>query len=124
MNTLTKELHALPDELFNYIVWLSSGPINLDIYNKKKDINEELAHYKSMRDKFDINGGWDICNCKKYGKDGIYLTSVTDDIHPINLSFAYRIGERKKRKMMEYFRNMIQVSTFEKAGLLGYYNKT
>jgi hypothetical protein len=112
MNTIIKKLDTLPEELYNYIVWLSCGPINLDIYNKKKNINEELAHYRLMRHKFDVDGVWDICDCKKYGKDGVYLTSVTGDSLITNLSFAYSIAERKKGKLMQYFRNMNQMRDY------------
>ena len=108
MNRSNKGLYALPGELFNYIIWLSCGPINLDIYNKKRDINKELAHYKSMRDKFDEDGVWDICDCETYGKDGVYLTSDKIKItHSKNLSFAYRVSTRSKKKMMLYFKCLL-----------------
>ena len=31
-------METLPLEIYNYIIWLSSGPINSDIYNNKKSV--------------------------------------------------------------------------------------
>lgn len=68
----------LPTEIYEYILWLSCGPPNLDISNKKKDINEEINYYKSVRKLFDKNNIWYLSNCDKYGMDGIYLNSIID----------------------------------------------
>jgi hypothetical protein len=36
---------TLPEEIESYILWLSAGANNLDIYNKKNAVNCEIALY-------------------------------------------------------------------------------
>ena len=38
-------IDKLPLEIYEYVLWLSCGPINLDICNKKKCIADEINHY-------------------------------------------------------------------------------
>ena len=49
-------METLPNEIENYILWLSSGAIDLDIYEKKKKINEEFAFIREHRKKGEIFG--------------------------------------------------------------------
>jgi hypothetical protein len=42
-------LDKLPTELYNYIIWMSVGALDLDTYNKKKDTIIQLAHYKYVK---------------------------------------------------------------------------
>ena len=102
-------LETLPIELYNHIVWLSSGAINLDIYNKKKSINEELIHYKKIRTEYDTTSIWYACNCDKYGKDGIYLNSIDDYTRVPELASKKQIlahVERFPHKLLQYFKNL------------------
>lgn len=41
-------MNKLPKEIENYILWLSAGPMDLDIYNKKKAINEEFKFFGEL----------------------------------------------------------------------------
>ena len=102
-------LDTLPIELCNYILWLSSGAINVDIYNKKKSINEELTHYKKVRTDYDRTNIWYDYNCDKYGKDGIYLNSIDDYTRVPELASKKQIlahVERFPHKLLRYFKNL------------------
>ena len=66
----------LPQEIYDYILWLSSGAISLEMYNKKKEIKEEFDYYKNIRAQYDATNIWYSENSEKYGKDGVYLSSI------------------------------------------------
>jgi hypothetical protein len=71
-------LNKLPDEIYEYIVWLSCGPINLEISNKAKKICEEVNYYKNIRLQFDVHQIWHLYKCEKYGLDAVYLKRIID----------------------------------------------
>lgn len=71
-------LDSLPTELINQIIWMASGPINLEIYTKKRKIKEEIDFYREVRTKFDKTNLWYLSDCIKYGLDGVYLKSIDD----------------------------------------------
>jgi len=39
-------METLPEEIENYILWLAAGPMDLDIYEKKKEISKEFELYR------------------------------------------------------------------------------
>ena len=72
------QLNKLPSEIYEYILWLSCGPINLEIYAKMRKLCEEIKYYKNIRLQFDIDQTWQLCKCEKYGLDGVYLKRIVD----------------------------------------------
>lgn len=39
-------MNTLPKEIESYILWLAVGPMDLDIYEKKKEISKEFELYR------------------------------------------------------------------------------
>ena len=54
---LLKTMNTLPKEIESYILWLAVGAMDLDIYNKKKEINKEFKFFKELRKKSNPEGG-------------------------------------------------------------------
>ena len=48
-------MEKLPSELENYILFLSSGSLSLEIYNKKKSINNEIIYYTHNENNIYLN---------------------------------------------------------------------
>ena len=71
-------LDSLPIELLDKIIWMASGPINLEIYTKKRRIKEEIDYYRKIRTEMDETNLWHLSNCIKYGLDGVYLKKIGD----------------------------------------------
>ena len=42
-------LDTLPLELYDYIIWMSVGALDLNTYNKKRDTIIQLAYYKYVK---------------------------------------------------------------------------
>ena len=59
---------TLPGEIESYILWLSAGANNIDIYNKKKEINTEINFFKSLRKKNEPEGGVYLKPLRCYSK--------------------------------------------------------
>jgi hypothetical protein len=55
--------NKLPDEIESYILWLSVGGKDMDIYKKKKNVNAEINLYKTL---------------KKEYPGGVYLKPIPD----------------------------------------------
>ena len=100
----------LPSVILDRIKWLASGPPNLDIYNKKNQISEELKHYRLIRTQFDKDKLWHLAGCVKYGMDGIYLNRITDYSKTPelkNISYMYSHNDcTNSRKLRAYFNNL------------------
>ena len=41
-------MNTLPKEIENYILWLAVGPMDLDIYEKKKEISNEFKFFGKL----------------------------------------------------------------------------
>jgi hypothetical protein len=100
-------LDKLPDEIYEYIAWLSCGPINLEISNKAKKICEEINYYKNIRIKFDGDQIWHLSNCCRYGLDGVYLKKIADyqktpELEIYKPIFA-QVSSRDAKTLKEYF---------------------
>lgn len=50
-------MNTLPKEIESYILWLAVGAMDLDIYEKKKEINMEFKLFKELRKKSNPEGG-------------------------------------------------------------------
>jgi len=49
--------NKLPEEIESYILWLSVGGKDLDIYKKKKNVNTEINLYKKFKQQYPNIGG-------------------------------------------------------------------
>lgn len=47
-------IDRLPDELYSYILWLSSGPFDLDTHNKQSNVNIEISFYRHKKNDGDF----------------------------------------------------------------------
>lgn len=43
-------LDRLPEEIYNFIIFFSIGSLDLDTYNKKKNVNEEIISYTNEKE--------------------------------------------------------------------------
>ena len=71
-------LNKLPSEIYKYILWLSCGPPNLEIYTNVRKLCEEINYYKNTRLQFELDQTWHLYKCEKYGWDGVYLKKIID----------------------------------------------
>lgn len=51
-NKVINLLDKLPIELYNYIIFMSIGSLSLDIYYKKKSINNQILSYTNKDNDF------------------------------------------------------------------------
>ena len=74
-------MNTLPEEIENYILWLAVGAMDLDIYNKKKEINKELKFFRKLR--------------KTLTEGGVYLKPLACyDKTPELSDIEYKFGSR------------------------------
>lgn len=78
-------MNTLPKEIENYILWLSAGAMDLDIYEKKKEINEEFKFFIKL-EKITLYVAENI---------GVYLNPLTCyDKTPELEDIEYNFGSR------------------------------
>ena len=106
--------NTLPIELLSTILWLSSGPPNLEIYKKKVQIKEEINHYNLIRLQFDKDNIWHLSGCKKYGTDGVYLNRLTDysktpELETISYTYSHNdhASDFRIKTLKSYFTNLM-----------------
>tara|TARA_B100000795_G_scaffold269976_1_gene261525 strand:- start:1246 stop:1572 length:327 start_codon:yes stop_codon:yes gene_type:complete len=100
--------NTLPSDIVKKIIWFSSGPPNLNIYNKKIKINSEINFYKLVRKQYDQNNVWHFHNCAKYGMDGIYLNRINTYEKTPELEIEYKFSHKSNhgKKLKAYFQKL------------------
>lgn len=100
--------NTLPLDIVRKIIWFSSGPPNLNIYNKKIKINYEINFYKLIRNQYDQDNMWYFHNCAKYGMDSIYLNRINtyEKTPELEIEYIFSHKGNSGKQLKAYFKKL------------------
>ena len=76
-------IDKLPTEIYNYILWLSVGATDLEIYKKKKNLSEEIINNKNLRESSEGQHGFYLFSIKNYDK--------TPELIPMHSEYVFAL---------------------------------